>query len=112
MRHILILFATLLFCNLALSEDITLAWDPSVSEDVTGYYLFIGNASRLYSQNVDVGNMTTYQLLDLTEGRWFFTVQAYGADNRISDFSNEVFVIINHDGSLYRLTPPLLQGGI
>lgn len=112
MRHVLILLAMLLFCNLVIAADITLAWDASESDGVLGYYLYIGNASRVYQQNVDVGDQLTYQIVGMTEGRWFFTVKAYGTDARESNYSNEVFVVINQDGSIDRILPPILQGGV
>ena len=38
----------LLFCSLAFPAEVTLEWDHSVSETVTGYRIYYGTESRQY----------------------------------------------------------------
>ncbi len=72
-------------------EDITLEWDPSPDESVTGYLLYYGNASGKYLPPIDVGNVTTYTIKDLNvKQNWFFAVKAYDDASHSSDYSNEV----------------------
>ncbi len=75
----------------AANEDITLEWDPSPDEAVTGYMLYYGNASGKYLPPIDVGNVTTYTIKGLNRKQsWFFAVKAYDNENHSSDYSNEV----------------------
>ena len=75
----------------------TLSWDPPVNADGTlfksfsGYKLLVGNASRTYTQSIDVGNTTTYALNNLSEGLpYYFAVTDYDATGSESGYSNEV----------------------
>ena len=79
------------------SAQTTLAWDPPVNTDGTpftsfsGYKLFVGNASRSYTQTIDVGNTTTYALNNLSDGStYFFAVADYDSSGNQSGYSNEV----------------------
>lgn len=90
-----------LFCSIsqAASDDVSLAWDPSISPNISKYKLYIGNASRSYSAVVMLGNQTTYVVTDLNPGTWYFAVTAVDMDGNESDFSNEVSQIIDSGGS-------------
>lgn len=83
------LLLVLLFASPAMAGEVTLAWIPSVSPEVSGYKIYIGPASRNYSRSVDAGNVTIYKLVNLSEGTYFIAATAYSADEE-SDFSNEV----------------------
>ncbi len=73
------------------NEDVTLEWDPSPEESVTGYLVYYGNASGKYLPPIDVGNVTTYTIKDLNvKQNWFFAVKAYDEESHSSDYSNEV----------------------
>jgi hypothetical protein len=75
----------------ALAAQANLAWDPAGSSDVAGYKVYYGTASGTYSQNVDVGNATSYTINNLTPGQtYYFTVAAYNAGGAQSGYSNEV----------------------
>jgi len=110
-RILLFLALVVAICGQTFPADVTLVWDASISQGVTGYYLRIGNASRVYDQNIDVGDVLIYQMVSLTEGRWFFTLQAYNEEGQVSDYSNEVFVVVNHNDEIEMLSPPFLRGG-
>lgn len=75
---------------MALAGDLTLAWDPVDSSDVTGYRLYYGPAPGTYESVIDVGNITVFTVTDLTPGKYYFAVTAYDAYGNESGFSNEV----------------------
>lgn len=98
MRNLILLMALMFFVPSAQAADITLAWDPSSSEDVEGYKLYYGNESGSYGQPVDVGNVLTYTITGLAPGNtWYFAATAYRGENE-SGFSNEVFTTIPLEG--------------
>jgi hypothetical protein len=87
----LILFLALLFLSTKSVAQIRLAWDPNTEPDVAGYQIYYGTASRSYGYSIDVGNVTTYTLLDLTQGvTYYIALTAYDSANNKSDYSNEV----------------------
>jgi predicted phage tail protein len=83
-----------------MATDVLLAWDPSVTPEVTGYKVYIGNSSGTYSTPITIGSQTTYTVTGLTSGTYYFAVTAVDADGAESDFSNEVFQIIGSSGSI------------
>ena len=75
----------------------TLAWDPPVNADgtlftgVSGYKLHMGNASGAYTQTIDVGNVTSYTVNNLSDGStYYFAAVDYDAAGNTSGYSNEV----------------------
>lgn len=84
----------------ALAAQLTLAWEPSVDPTVTGYAVYVGNASGTYQQRVDVGAHTNATLTNLTSGvRCYFSVRVYNALTIESLPSNEVSYLI--PGAMY-----------
>jgi len=101
MKILIICFGSMLFllamlpCPLCVrhadAASVTLAWDPNIEPDLLGYRLYYGKASRAYEFVIDVGNHTTYNILDLEdEETYYFTLKAYNVFGYESDFSNEV----------------------
>ena len=86
-------------------EDVSLAWDASVSENVSGYNVYIGNGSRTYQSQLSAGNQTSCSVSGLTSGTWYLAVTAYDIDGNESDFSNEV----SHTISEIDATPPSIS---
>lgn len=85
-----IVLGLLLFCGAAIAADVTLAWDASESEGVTGYKVYIGASSGVYDRTEDAGNVLTYTVLDLAYGKkFYFAVTAHDATQE-SAYSNEV----------------------
>jgi fibronectin type 3 domain-containing protein len=73
------------------SSTVALAWDRSPSRGVKGYRLHYGTASRRYSNVIDVGNVTTYKISNLTSGKaYYFVVTSYDKAGRESPASNEI----------------------
>ena len=75
----------------------TLTWDAPTTNtdgtpitDLAGYKVHYGTSSGNYSQNIDVGNITTYPVDSLTDGLiYYFVVTAYNVSGNESGFSNE-----------------------
>ena len=58
--------------------------------DIAGYKVYYGTSSKNYNMVIDVGNITTYTVLNLNDGTlYYFAVTVY-ADNYESTYSNEV----------------------
>ena len=89
-----------LFHTSVYSADITLQWDQSNSGQVEGYYLYFGNKSGDYLGYLDVGlescysDICEFDVMDLTDGHWYFAITAYDIYDRESDFSNEVYMYL------------------
>ncbi len=69
--------------------DIHLAWDPSTEADLAGYRLHRGVQSRVYTDHVDVGNVTDY-VWTIPDVGQYFAATAYNAGGLESGYSNEV----------------------
>ena len=75
-----------------------LSWDaPSTNEDGTpltdlaGFKIYYGTSSGNYTQNIDVGNVTTYTVASLTDGlAYYFVVTAYNTLKNESRYSVEI----------------------
>jgi type VI protein secretion system component Hcp len=114
-RHLLIqrllpfITALFLLCSgmHAIAADVSLAWDPIVSDNISGYKVYAGNSSRVYGTPVAIGNQTTYTLTGLPDGSWYFAVTAYDINGIESGFSNEVMQTI---GIVTDTTPPVISG--
>ena len=60
--------------------------------DLAGYYLWLGVASGVYTQMLDVQNQTTMTLSDLEQGtEYFFAVSAYNTAGQASLLSKRNF---------------------
>ena len=85
------LFLVLLLLSAAEAAQIKIAWDPNAENDLAGYKVYYGFASATYGPPIEVGNVTTYSLSNLSLGRtYFIAVTAYDQSNNESGYSNEV----------------------
>src|SRR5881296_1937266 len=76
---------------LSSAAQVTLAWDANTDPDLAGYKLYYGLSSGSYQSSVDVGNVTSYTLSGLLDGRiYYFAATAYNLSVAESGFSNEV----------------------
>ena len=72
------------------SGTATLTWDPETDPSVKGYKVYAGTSSGSYGAPVDVGNVTTFPIINLQSGKtYYFTVTAYNSAGE-SGYSNEV----------------------
>lgn len=75
----------------ATGADVTLAWDPDLSADITGYRLYVGTSSGVYIQTSDLGITTSTMVSNLIVGTtYYFVVTAYNSVGLESPPSNEV----------------------
>jgi len=80
----------------ASADTVSLAWDPSADSTVTGYVVYVGTQSNVYSQTFDVGNVTTFSYSNAVAGqRYYFTVAAYIPGPKFSSKSSEVSTFTN-----------------
>jgi hypothetical protein len=88
-RLILLLLA--LFVPVAATAEpmaFHLAWDPSATEAVTGYFVYVGTEPGVFAEFIDVGLVTSYVYAGDTRTRYFFAIRAYRADGSLSLISN------------------------
>src|SRR5438552_3742989 len=89
---------------LSSAAQVTLAWDPNTETDLAGYKLYYGTSSGSYPSSVDVGNLTSYTLSGLLEGRtYYFAATAYDLNVNESGLSNEV------SKAIADVTPPTVS---
>lgn len=87
----------------SLSGTATLEWtaptensDGSALTDLAGYKVHYGASSGSYSQTIEAGNVTTYQVTGLPEGfTYYFVVTAYNQARVEGEPSNEASKTIN-----------------
>ncbi len=73
------------------SSTATLSWDANSESDLAGYKVYLGTASGVYGTPADVGNVTTFQIVNFSQGQtYYFPVTAYDSSGNESGFSNEV----------------------
>jgi hypothetical protein len=103
-KTLLIGGAIFLFCCLwqvqaRAQNNVALAWDPSLGQNIAGYRLHSGTSSGDYTQTIEVGNTTTALVSNLTAGTtYYFVVTAYDTSNVESPSSNEVSYIVPGSG--------------
>jgi hypothetical protein len=86
------------------ASAVTLAWQASPDATVTGYKLYYGVASGVYTNSVNVGTNLTCRLTNLVLGvTYYFVVTAYNAAGLESLPSNEV-------SWFARLAAPVMRG--
>ena len=80
-----------LWASNAPPQSATLAWNPSVSSNqVAGYFVYHGGATRSYTNRFDVGLATSAVVTNLAAGMaYYFAITAYMSSGLESDYSNE-----------------------
>jgi len=87
--YLFVLTLVILLASASRLSAQTVMWDANSEPDIAGYILFYGNSSGAYTNQVDVGNRTSYSLnIDWTR-TWFFAVQAYSTAGVTSPLSGE-----------------------
>ncbi|MGD8763850.1 MAG: fibronectin type III domain-containing protein [Desulfobacteraceae bacterium] len=71
--------------------QITLEWDSNVEQDLGGYIVYYGTASRDYDYDIDIGDETSCTISGLYSGvTYYFAVTAYDLEGNESDYSAEI----------------------
>jgi len=74
----------------AFAANVTLAWDASPDPAVTGYRVYYGGASGVYTNSVQVAAVTTATISNLAVNTtYYFAAKAFDSTGTESDFSNE-----------------------
>ena len=69
---------------------LSLEWDRSADSTVVGYIIEWGESSSAYTNEVDVGNVTSYTIQDLEPGRTYYViVRSYDSSGAESMPSNQ-----------------------
>lgn len=98
------------------TRSISLAWNPSPSVEVAGYFIYQGGAPRTYTNHLDAGTNLTLTIAGLAYGHYYWTATAYSTNALESDYSNEVswppaprtnrIVTVTTNGFTFSLTNP------
>jgi hypothetical protein len=73
------------------ADDLTLTWNASADTNVTGYKIYYGTVSQVYTNWLDAGNTTNFVVSGLVAGTtYFFAATTYDALGDESDFSAEI----------------------
>ncbi len=87
---LLVLFM-LLVPALSFADSVTLKWNANTESDLAGYKVYIGFTSSVYEYNIDVGNVTQQEVVNLLDStNYFFAVTAYDTSDNESGYSSEV----------------------
>jgi len=81
-------------CTVDCTKLVNISWDPSVSENIAGYYLYYGQASRQYDNVYWVGQITSYDhKISASGGPHFYALKAINSIGEISEFSEELSLV-------------------
>jgi hypothetical protein len=109
MRRVSVVFFAILFLlqipSCVFAATVQLDWNANTESDLAGYKVYYGTSSGTYGTSIDVGNVVTYDINNLTDGSYFFALTAYDTSGNESGFSAEVPVSID-------TTSPLSPGGV
>jgi hypothetical protein len=88
------LFSGLLFLSgvqVSSAAKVSLAWDTDPDPTVVGYKVYYGATSGVYTNSIDVGDVTSATLSNLVDGvTYYFSATAYDTTGLESDYSAEV----------------------
>ncbi len=66
--YIVLALLFLSLSSVSAATVIRLSWDPNTEPDLARYYLKYGTTSQVYTDFIDVGNVTSYDVMDLPAG--------------------------------------------
>lgn len=88
----------LLFCLLPLylgATSLLVRWTANTESDLSGYLVYVGNASGRYTSCTDVGKTTSYQIRNVTPGKaYYVALTAYDTSGNESGYSAEVRAVV------------------
>jgi len=94
---VLVAVAAFQFGATAQAASVALSWTPPTTytdgtsiTSLGGYKVYTGTTSGSYSQNVDVGNVTSYTVSNLKDSTaYYFAVTAYDTTGNLSSYSSQ-----------------------
>ena len=97
MRSLLLAFASVMAVSASAAgqtRSVTLEWDESREPLLSGYVVYVGNASGSYSEQYDVGLRTSFVYPSAVPGRaYYFSVAGYSAGPNMGPRSEEVLFL-------------------
>jgi len=73
------------------TNNLNLSWNNSISPEAIGNKIYYGYNSRNYTANIDVGNVTNYNLILIgTNLEYYMAATCYDLLGNESDYSEEV----------------------
>ena len=99
--------------SMVFSAQIKIAWSANGETDLEGYRVYWGTAPRTYGTSVDVGNVTTYTIPNLTAGQTYYIgVTAHDTAQNQSGYSNEVSGVATDPVQTYSYTVTTTPSGL
>lgn len=72
------------------NESITLTWDASSDTNTSGYKIYVGTQSHVYTETIDIGNVTAISIVVTNVAPInYFAASAYDTYGNNSSYSNE-----------------------
>ena len=88
---LMILALFFIFPMSAIAASMQISWNANTDSDLAGYKVYYGTTSGTYNANVNVGNVTTHTISDLSTGQTYYVaVTAYDTSANESEYSTEV----------------------
>jgi hypothetical protein len=95
----------LVIASTAHSVQVTLAWDANGESDLAGYKVYYGTSSRNYTWFLDVGNVTSTTVANLSDGlTYYFAATAY--DTAQPPLESTYSAEVSKSTCTYAIAPP------
>ena len=95
MRKYIVLLALLAGLDRAAAWNASLGWNASSFSGTAGYNIYYGTVNGVYTGKVNVGNVTSATISNLTAGiTYYFAATTLDSNGNESAFSNETSYIV------------------
>jgi hypothetical protein len=78
----------------AQTQSVTAMWDANTDAYTVGYRLYYGTAPGSYTQDINVGNVTSHPLPLARGATYYFVVRAYNSSAQLGPASNEATIAL------------------
>jgi hypothetical protein len=114
LRAVSLLVVLMMIATRSFAGGLLVTWDPNSESDLAGYRIYYGVEQSVYTQMIDVGNVTSYTIGNLQEGvTYFLVVTAYdlngneslpSAEISATVTAAEIYVALDDEGVQLRWT--------